>query len=174
MRARALHPGGKTPRKKIDVAWQFPSAVIEYISVVVQKARLKQPPKTPCPHKQGVGLQRGSRPRPGSRRFSADYGAESAAAQNLLLWRNVNENEGQSGTGGGSGGDSLIHILPARLRPGSGSAGAANSARKGERDLPPSQKLPVRAIHFYLVKGQRGAEGRIGKQVGGASLVGGL
>jgi hypothetical protein len=37
MRARALHPGGKTPRKKIDVAWQFPSADIEYIGVGVKK-----------------------------------------------------------------------------------------------------------------------------------------
>ena len=55
-------------------------------------------------------MQRGSRSRPGSRRFSADYGAESAAAQNLLFWRNVNENEGQSSTGGGRGGGRLIHI----------------------------------------------------------------
>jgi hypothetical protein len=39
-------------------------------------------------------MQRGSRPRSGSRRFSADYCVESAAAQILLFWRNVNENEG--------------------------------------------------------------------------------
>jgi hypothetical protein len=36
-------------------------------------------------------MQRGSRAQPGSRRFSADFGAEWAA-QNLLFWRNVDEN----------------------------------------------------------------------------------
>jgi len=55
--------------KKIDVAWQFPDAVIEYIGVGVQKACLKEPLKSPCPHKQGVKMQRGSRTQPGSRCF---------------------------------------------------------------------------------------------------------
>ena len=35
-------------------------------------------------------------------------------------------------------------------------------------------KATVSAIDCYGVKGQRGAAGRIGKQVGGASPVGGL
>jgi hypothetical protein len=28
---QVVSPAGKTPRKKIDVAWQFPAAVIEYL-----------------------------------------------------------------------------------------------------------------------------------------------
>src|SRR5262245_29026082 len=54
MRVRALHPGGKTPRKKIDVAWQFSAAVIEYLSVGVQNARLKQPAQISLPPQAGI------------------------------------------------------------------------------------------------------------------------
>jgi hypothetical protein len=110
MRARALHPGDKAPRKKIDVAWQFPAAVIEYLGVGVQKTRLKQPDQISLPPQAGIWNASREPPSAGSRRFSADYGAGAAAAQNLLFWRNVNENEGKSSTGGGLGGDRHIHI----------------------------------------------------------------
>src|SRR5262249_43173975 len=39
--------------KKIDVAWQFPAAVIDYIGVGVKKTRLKPSPKSPCPPQAG-------------------------------------------------------------------------------------------------------------------------
>ena len=53
-------------------------------------------------------MQRGSRSRPGSRDFRRTM-VLSSASQNLLIWRNVNENEGQSSTGGGRR-RRLIHI----------------------------------------------------------------
>jgi hypothetical protein len=39
----------KRLEKKIDVAWQFQAAVIDYVGVGVKKTRLKYSPKTPCP-----------------------------------------------------------------------------------------------------------------------------
>src|SRR5262245_55550255 len=110
MRVRALHPGGKTPRKKIDVAWQFPAEFIEYIGVGVQKTRLKQPDQISLPPQVGIWNSSREPSSAGSRRFSADCGAVSAASQNLLFGRNVNENEGQSSTGGDCGGGRFIHI----------------------------------------------------------------
>ena len=53
--ANLSHPRPGSPSwrqnasKKIDVAWQFPAAVIEYTGVCVKKTRLKHSPKSPCP-----------------------------------------------------------------------------------------------------------------------------
>src|SRR5262245_29520259 len=60
LRSRSPRARGSSARswrqnasKKIDVAWQFPAAAIEYIGVVVKKTHLKHSNKSPCPPQAG-------------------------------------------------------------------------------------------------------------------------